>query len=242
METVFLACFLFGAVFTLVSVGLGFAGSAAHGPHAGHDLGPGHGGHAMPAAHGHDLGPGHGGHGAPAGHSHDLGPGHGGHGQDHGAGSMHHVEAGDRGVSVGRAALSLLNVSSILAFLTWFGAAGYLLLHFAAWSLLAAAPVAVVAGGAAASWMGLFLAKVRASERVMDPRAYRLEGTVARVIVSIPANGVGEVVFQKMGSRRSEAARGFNGRAIPRGAEVVIVDYQRGIATVDLLNELSGGQ
>ena len=44
METFFLACFAFGALFTLVSVVLG---SVHIGGHFGHDLG--HGGHAQRA-------------------------------------------------------------------------------------------------------------------------------------------------------------------------------------------------
>ncbi|MBX6341462.1 MAG: hypothetical protein IRY97_03315, partial [Thermomicrobiaceae bacterium] len=132
----------------------------------------------------------------------------------------------------------LLNASSLLAFLTWFGAAGYLLLAVAGWPLLLVLPVAILAGLAAALLIGLFLGKIIGGERVMDPRAYRLEGTVARVTVSIPAGGVGEIVFTKAGARRSEAARSLIGRAIPRETEVVIVDYDRGVAAVQTLDEL----
>jgi hypothetical protein len=58
METFFLACFVFGALFTLVSVLLG-AASHAPGADVGHFGHLGHGGHAGHAGH---LG-----HGAPAG-------------------------------------------------------------------------------------------------------------------------------------------------------------------------------
>ena len=47
-----------------------------------------------------------------------------------------------------------------------------------------------------------------------------------------PAGGTGEVIFSKVGARRSEAARGFGGAAIPRGQEVVITAYADGFATV----------
>jgi hypothetical protein len=67
----------------------------------------------------------------------------------------------------------------------------------------------------------------------MDPEDYRLEGTVGEVSVGIPAGGTGEILFQKAGLRRSEAARA-RGRSqpIPRGTEVVITSYADGFATV----------
>ena len=50
---------------------------------------------------------------------------------------------------------------------------------------------------------------------------------------------MGEIVFSMAGTRRGEAARSLNGRAIPRGTEVVIVKYARGIAEVLTLEELT---
>lgn len=205
METVFLVCLVFGGLFTLVSVALGFAGSALHGLHA-------------------DTGA----HGVSAGHAGQGGHGHGGAGP-HG----HDAQHGD----AQHAGLPLLNVSSLLAFLTWFGAAGYLLLRFAAWPVIAALPAAVVAGSGGSLVIALFLRKVLAGEREMIPADYRMEGTLARVTVSIPATGVGEIVFTKAGSRRGEAARSLSGRPIPRDTEVVVIDYQRGVAAVQPWDE-----
>ena len=65
LETLFLACFLFGALFTVGSVVLGFAGGIGHG--GWHGLG-----HAAPHAHG-GLGHGHAGVGH-AGRPADLWP------------------------------------------------------------------------------------------------------------------------------------------------------------------------
>ena len=66
----------------------------------------------------------------------------------------------------------------------------------------------------------------------MDPEDYRLEGTVGQITIGIPAGGTGEVVFSKVGARRSEAARALDGVPIPRGTEVVITQYVNGVATV----------
>jgi membrane protein implicated in regulation of membrane protease activity len=215
MESVFLACFLFGALFTVASA---FLGAVGHG--AGHEAG--HGGHL-----------GHGGHGD-AGHA--GAPGHGtAHGTAHGDGEATHGAPGWDGLLQG---LPVLNLSSLVAFLTWFGAAGFLLLHFASWPLLGAVAVAIVAGLVGAFLIALFLGRLMAGERVMDARQYRLPGTLARVTISIPSTGAGEIVFVKGGVRRGEAARSRTGRPIARGTQVVILDYRQGVADVQPFDEL----
>jgi len=181
MENVFLACFAFGALFTLVSVVLGMAGEGlGHFHHGGH-IGHGHGAHA----------------------------------------GGHHTST-----------LPLLNASSVVGALTWFGAAGYLLLRLGDWALPVAILGALVAGAVGWYLVARFLQLVLSGERVMDPDDYRLEGTIGQITVGIPAGGTGEVVFSKAGGRRSEAARSTNGVAIPRGSEVVITTYTDGFATV----------
>jgi membrane protein implicated in regulation of membrane protease activity len=82
-----------------------------------------------------------------------------------------------------------------------------------------------------------FLGLVLRGEVEMDPDDYRLEGTVGKVTVAIPSGKSGEVVYEKAGLRRSEAARAVGGAAIPRGAEVVITAYADGFATVQPWSE-----
>jgi membrane protein implicated in regulation of membrane protease activity len=116
--------------------------------------------------------------------------------------------------------------------LTWFGAAGYLLSRLGDWALLAVTLGALLAGAIGWYLVARFLGFVLSGEREMDPADYRLEGTVGQLTVSIPAGGTGEVVFSKVGSRRSEAARALDGEPIARGSEVVITSYSDGFATV----------
>src|SRR5579859_630370 len=223
MESIFLACFIFGALFTLASLALGFAGhGAAHVGHGGHAAHLGHGGH--PAAHGH--GP------AQAGH----GSAHAGHGSpqvDQGvASASHHVHADIPQSEANHASLPWLNASSVIGAVTWFGAAGYLMLRLGDWALPAVILGALIAAGVGWYLVARFLGLVLAGEQEMDPDDYRLEGTVGEVTVGIPAGGTGEVVFAKAGARRSESARAVGGQPIPRGSEVVITTYADGFATV----------
>lgn len=197
MESFFLACFIFGALFTLASIALGFAGHGA--AHLGHNF--------AHFGHGADVG-----HGAAHGHSFH--------------GEVPHSEA------TWFRDLPWVNASSVVGALTWFGAAGYLLLRLGAWALPAVLIGALLAAGLGWYLVARFLGLVLAGEREMDPEDYRLEGTVGQVTVSIPPGGTGEVVFAKAGARRSEAARAKGGGPIPRGSEVVITTYADGFATV----------
>lgn len=212
METIFLACFAIGLLFTLASVVLGFVGGGlGHaGVHIGHGVHVGHAGHVVHAG---DVG--HAAHAASAG-AHD---GHAGH-------------------DIGRAAgLPLLNASSALGALTWFGAAGYLFIRLGGWALPLVLLGAIAVGALGWYLVARFLQLILRGEVEMDPDDYRLEGTIGRITVSIPEGGTGEIVFSKAGSTRSEAARAVGGVAIGRGAEVVITSYAGGFAMVQPWSE-----
>ncbi|HEV8638321.1 MAG TPA: hypothetical protein VG370_29255 [Chloroflexota bacterium] len=174
-------------------------------------------------------------HGGPAhAHGHHLPVPHWGHGHAHGNGGVGHGHGhGEGGAAAGgKQPIFAVSFSSVVAFVAWFGAGGYVLSRLGAPAPLALA-AAVLAGLAGGYVVARFLATLRAGERVMDPEEYRLVGTVARVTVGIPSGGVGEIVFTKAGTRRSEAARAGRSRAIPRQTEVVITGYDLGIATVE---------
>lgn len=212
METIFLACFAFGLLFLLASVVLGVVGG-----------GVGHtGGHVIHAgAHvvGHAAHAGHVGHAAHAYGGQSAQDGQSGHGIGHGAG------------------LPLLNASSALGALTWFGAAGYLLTRLGNWALPLVFLGAIAVGAVGWYLVARFLQLILKGEVEMDPDDYRMEGTVGRITVSIPQGGTGEIVFSKAGSTRSEAARAVGGVAIGRGAEVVITSYAGGFAMVQPWSE-----
>ncbi|HEY9765668.1 MAG TPA: hypothetical protein V6C82_04860 [Chroococcales cyanobacterium] len=125
-----------------------------------------------------------------------------------------------------------LSLPGAIAFTTWFGAVGYLLMGLPAFPLPLVFFMAVLAGGISGLLVDLFLNKVISGDRKMDSQNYRLAGRIAHVTVSIPENGVGEIVLSLAGSRRSEAASSTDGRAIPHGADVAITDYRHGVAIV----------
>ena len=62
----------------------------------------------------------------------------------------------------------------------------------------------------------------------------------ARVTSSIREGGTGEIVFSMNGTRHVAAARSDTGQALGKGAEVVVVRSERGIAYVSTWEELGG--
>jgi membrane protein implicated in regulation of membrane protease activity len=160
----------------------------------------------------------------PGGHN-GVHVGHGnGHAHGHGNG---HGNGGE-----GSRGLPIWNISSLLAFLMWFGAGGYAVMKLTGIGPWLALVPAVAAGAAGAVLVSAFLRLMLRGETEMDPAQYRMEGTLAKVTIGIPEGGTGEIIFSKGDSRRSEGARSIDGRPIARGEEVVVVDYQRGIALV----------
>ncbi|MFN0071844.1 MAG: hypothetical protein ACKVVP_10195 [Chloroflexota bacterium] len=163
---------------------------------------------------------------------HDVHHPHGFH-VDHGDASHNHPQpVGHSREGRLEGLLEYVNLYSINGFLTWFGAVGFGLTHFAGWPLAIASGLATGAGALGGFTVAVFLSRLKAGERVMQPADYRMEGTLAHVSVSIPRGGVGEIVFEKHGARRSEAARSADSAGIAHGVEVMILTYSGGIAEV----------
>lgn len=159
--------------------------------------------------------------------------GHAGNGGGHNAGGHTGAHNGHGADGDGHSGgWPLWNLSTLLAFLMWFGAAGYIATRYAGFPAQLALMPGVLFGAAGGLLVSWFLRFVLRGETEMDPRAYRMEGTLARVSIGIPDGGTGEIIYSKGETRRGEGARSIDGRPIARGEEVVVLDYQRGIALV----------
>ena len=149
-----------------------------------------------------------------------------------------HVKAGHAHAGSG---LSFLNGFTLPAFLCWFGGIGYLLFRFSPILTSLVLLIAGLAGVAiAAAFYALLARFVLPAERVLTAEDTRMDGVVARVSDSIRSDGgIGEILFSQTGARRSAAARSESGLPIPRGTEVVVLRYDRGVAYVSPLAELT---
>ena len=128
----------------------------------------------------------------------------------------------------------LINLSTILAFVAWFGGVGYLVRHGLGWGAVPSVGLGILGGVGGAAAIAWFMAKVvRPNDKALDPDDFRLPGTMARVTSSIRAGGIGEILFEQQGIRQVAAARAQDGRAIPRETEVVVLSVDHGIAKVE---------
>jgi membrane protein implicated in regulation of membrane protease activity len=147
------------------------------------------------------------------------------------------------GSGSGRGDLSYFNFGTIAAFLAWFGGTGYLLEHYYNVWFIAALGVATLSGIGAASLVFWFLARVLMSrEAALDPADYDMVGVLGRLSIPIRPGGTGELIYSQEGTRRVTGARSEDGVAIPKGSEVMVTRYEKGIAYVrkweDALEEL----
>jgi membrane protein implicated in regulation of membrane protease activity len=161
---------------------------------------------------------------------------HHGHHVDHvhihiGDGHQHHG-AGTQ--------VSPFNLSTITAFLAWFGGVGYLLTVYSSVWLGVGLLIATASGLVGSSIVFLFLVKVLlAHDKPLNAADYDMIGVLGRLTSAIHSGGTGEIAFSQGGVRRSAAARSEDGIPIEKGTEVVVTRYDKGIAYVRPWEDLS---
>jgi hypothetical protein len=149
----------------------------------------------------------------------------------HGAGAASHPQTA--GVRGGGANVPWWNAFSLMIFLCWFGAAGYLLTRYGSFIALAVLVLAAVCGIAGGAIVFFFLTKVLLPhERELTADETEVVGAVGRVSSAIRAGGTGEIVYEQLGARRSAPARSDDGEPILKQEEVFVVRYEKGIAYV----------
>ena len=135
------------------------------------------------------------------------------------------------------------NFATVTAFLAWFGGAGYLLTRYGdLWPPIGLL-LAIAVGGAGASLVFWFMAKVLWSPNEnLDPDDYDVVGLIGVVNSAIRESGTGEILYSQAGARRVAGARSEDGRAIAKGVEVVITRQQNGLVYVRTWEEMSADQ
>ena len=138
------------------------------------------------------------------------------------------------------------NAFSIMVFLCWFGAAGYLLTRYGGFVTGVVLVLAVICGVAGGAIVFLFLTRVMLPhEHELSADETEVTGVVGRVSATIRAGGIGEIVYEQLGARRSAPARSQDGTALGRQEEVFVVRYEKGVAWVrrwqEVLEEQGSG-
>jgi membrane protein implicated in regulation of membrane protease activity len=155
------------------------------------------------------------------------------HGIPHGVPHAAHIPQGGVESPEAGATVPWWNAFSIMIFLCWFGAAGYLLTRYGGFVAAVVLVLALICGVAGGAIIFLFLT------RVLLPHDHDLTadetpvvGVVGRVSASIRAAGTGEIVYEQLGALRSAPARSEDGAPIQKQEEVYVVRYEDGIAYV----------
>jgi hypothetical protein len=151
----------------------------------------------------------------------------------HVSGAAHGAGAASHGGPGAPQAVPWWNAFSIMVFLCWFGAAGYLLTRYGSFVASVVLLIAAICGFVGGAIVFLFLAKVlMPHERELTAEETAVTGVVGRVTAPIRPEGTGEIIYEQLGARRSAPARSEDGVAIPKQEEVFVVRYEKGIAYV----------
>jgi len=163
------------------------------------------------------------------------------------AAHLPHVAHGTQSASTargtaGQSGVPWWNAFSIMVFITWFGATGYLLTRHENLAALVVLVLSILAGFGGGAIVFFFLTKVMLPhERELTDHETAVEGVVGRVSAPIRERGIGEIVYEQLGARRSAPARSEHGKAIAKGEEVFVVRYERGVAWVPRWEEVEAG-
>jgi hypothetical protein len=134
------------------------------------------------------------------------------------------------------------NAFSVMVFLCWFGAAGYLFTRYGTFITAVVLLLAAVCGIAGGAIIFLFLTRVlMPHEHELTADETEIVGAVGYVTSPIRAGGTGEIVYEQLGARISAPARSEDGEAIPKQEEVFVVRYEKGIAYVRKWQEIADG-
>jgi hypothetical protein len=164
-------------------------------------------------------------------HAHFPAAGHILHGMPHAAHVPH--GASGAGTQQGGSNVPWWNTFSIMVFLCWFGAAGYLLTRYGSFVAAVVVLLAGICGLAGGAIVFFFLTKVLLPhERELTADETAVTGVVGRVSSPIRVGGTGEIVYEQMGARCSSPARSEDGTPLEKQEEVFVVRYEKGIAYV----------
>src|SRR5215469_151464 len=217
LSLIFIACFLIGLLYFIVMALLGNLGHGfVHG--TAHHVGIVHHGGGIHTTGTHTT------------HAVSHGPAHA---SGHAASS--HSTAHDSSQGQHQSFMSFVNPTSIMLFLFGFGFFGYLFHNTAHFVAALTLVLAGIGGIVIAVLLLIMLSRLFGdSEGATVQDVSDRTGLLGKVSLTIQENSLGEILYVSPGGmRKSIPARSIDGHRLERGQEVVVVNYQRGIAEVD---------
>ncbi|MEK4487528.1 hypothetical protein MHH81_18605 [Psychrobacillus sp. FSL H8-0484] len=123
----------------------------------------------------------------------------------------------------------ILNPTTILSFLLFICASGFILLKSTNWNEQIVIIVALIISSLLTFLLYFFVLIPMASAEVSTAYTNEsLQGQVGRVIVPIPTNGFGEIVIETVNGLISKRAAGYDNEEIDYDKQVLIIDIDNG--------------
>jgi membrane protein implicated in regulation of membrane protease activity len=127
----------------------------------------------------------------------------------------------------------LFSPQLILSFFTVGSASGYL---FERYTGMSSGLITLISAGIAIIVVLLLhffiFVPLRSAETSLNYSEADLEGSLAKVIVTVPSDGFGEILLQRKSGAISKPAKSIGSEEIASGTEVIIVKMENGVAVV----------
>ena len=121
----------------------------------------------------------------------------------------------------------------ILAFITFLSASGYIFETVTSLNSLIIIVIAAAIALILDTLLHFFvLIPMSSAEGSLSYTEKSLEGRIGKAILSIPEQGFGEVVIESVSGLISKPAASFEDKAIPEGAEVLVIEVKNGVLYV----------
>ena len=138
--------------------------------------------------------------------------------------------------------MSPLNGFTLVAFLCWFGGAGYLLHRANVFDGVIVLGFSALSGLAGAGLVFWFLAGVlMPAEKTLESVDTEIVGVTGKLSGAIRKQGCGEMLYSQNGARRSAVVKSDDGASIESGAEVIVMRFAKGVAFVRRWDEFEHG-
>ncbi len=125
--------------------------------------------------------------------------------------------------------MGFFNPTTVLSFLLFICAAGFILLKLTNWSEIVIIAVSVVISVLLTFLLYFFVLLPLASAEVSTAYTNEsLQGQVAKVIVPIPSNGYGEIIIETVNGLIAKRATGFDNEEINYDKQVLIIEVKDG--------------
>ncbi|MCM3739832.1 NfeD family protein [Oceanobacillus luteolus] len=126
-----------------------------------------------------------------------------------------------------------LNPALILAFITFFSAAAYILELVTSLSSIVIIIISSILAFILAAVLNIFVfIPMKSAEESLSYTEDSLKGRVGKIILSVPEDGFGEIVIKSKSGTISKPAASYDNELIQEGTRVLVIEVKNGVLYV----------